>query len=510
MPNCPDCALFYADSLRRCPHCGTATEVIRQRSLTMPDVGDEPTGGNRSRRGVVLVLLLAIGAGGLYFTVGIPGAAEPVPIATPAAVRPKTSPVVVHQPHVRQEGIQPGSVEGALTVDEAVLYGHRILLKGTIAANAVVRVTVDGAPIPILPSGDRFQALLERDKTSVELVAEGIDGKTSRQLVLVEAPRPDPRTRFQLQRHLDGHTFHGRDIVLELALGMGEPTLGMTLDRVETFLRVGDEIVRLYHAPEGWTFLRLTRTGQYAFLRERDEQEVILIPAGIARRGFGKEPPHGPRHIVRLSPYLMDRTEVSCDQYARFLAYMTQVGDPSLRHQDDRDSDLRPMGWESDKPPAGVGPLPVTGISWYAAHAYCRWVGGRLPTEAEWERAGAGAQGFHFPWGDDFQALRCRTEANSPVAARSLLASASVYGVLHSSGNVREWCHDRYGPRWYRYDSRIDPRGPTSNGHRVVRGGSYASATNSLVLQTREHASPDRKLKDLGFRVAKSWPDSIH
>jgi formylglycine-generating enzyme required for sulfatase activity len=84
-----------------------------------------------------------------------------------------------------------------------------------------------------------------------------------------------------------------------------------------------------------------------------------------------------------------------------------------------------------------------------------------------------------------------------------------VYGLLHMAGNAREWCHDRYGPRWYRFDTRIDPRGPASNGHRVVRGGSYATPINSLVMQTREHAAPAERLEDIGFRVARSWPATI-
>jgi iron(II)-dependent oxidoreductase len=96
------------------------------------------------------------------------------------------------------------------------------------------------------------------------------------------------------------------------------------------------------------------------------------------------------------------------------------------------------------------------------------------------------------------------------VEAQSQLAGASVYGLLHMAGNAREWCHDRYGPRWYRFDTRIDPRGPASNGHRVVRGGSYATPINSLVMQTREHAAPAERLEDIGFRVARSWPATIH
>jgi formylglycine-generating enzyme required for sulfatase activity len=464
--------------------------------------------GSKRTRIVALVGVLAVVAAGL--ALGIPGMAEVPPTPPPSESTPplkKPPPRAAPQP--RQEGIHPRKLEGSVKVTTAILRGDYVIVAGTIEANAVVRITLDGAPLTISADGTHFQALLGRRKTSFKLVAEGFDGEELEQTVLIGVPEHEEADPPALKRHLDGQTYYERDLMLELTEEAEDPRLAVVLDRVETYVRSGEGIVRLYRAPEGLVFLRVSRTGQYCFLRERDQQEVMLIPSGISRRGFGEEPPTGPRHTVRLSAYLIDRTEVSCAQYSRFLNYMTRVGDRSLRHRADAGADLRPRDWTSDQPPLGAESLPVTGVSWFGAYAYCRWVGGRLPTEAEWERAGAGAGGMRFPWGDKYDPERGNASSAQSMPARSLLAGASVYGLLHMSGNAREWCGDQYGPRWYRYDTRINPRGPSGNRHRVIRGGSYASSLNSLVLQVREHAAPDENPSDLGFRVARTWPDTI-
>jgi formylglycine-generating enzyme required for sulfatase activity len=115
--------------------------------------------------------------------------------------------------------------------------------------------------------------------------------------------------------------------------------------------------------------------------------------------------------------------------------------------------------------------------------------------------------GLAYPWGDAFDAARCCAPATGPVAAASLLAGSSFFDMLHASGNVREWCLDRYDPRWYLRGSRKNPRGPAHNTHRVVRGGSFLSPPETLRLQYRDHFDATKKAPDLGFRVARSWED---
>jgi formylglycine-generating enzyme required for sulfatase activity len=94
------------------------------------------------------------------------------------------------------------------------------------------------------------------------------------------------------------------------------------------------------------------------------------------------------------------------------------------------------------------------------------------------------------------------------VAADALAEGAGPCDLLHACGNVREWCLDRYDPRWYLRGGRRNPRGPVHSMHRVVRGGSFASAPEALRLQYRDHYDVTKKAPDLGFRVARAWDDS--
>jgi formylglycine-generating enzyme required for sulfatase activity len=459
------------------------------------------------RRLALLAVLAAVL--GLGAVLAIPSGG-PEQSSQPALNRPRRATIPPKpKPQVRQKGIRPGNLDKAFKVEEAILIGDQVLIRGTIAPNAVIRVTLDDRGVPISADGTRFQVLLGRGKTSFDLGIQGIDGAIKHQGVLVELPDGEPTERLELAHKLDGQTFASAEQSLELAPGSSAPELNVKLESVENFVRLGDRVIRLYRAPEGLVFLRITESGNYAFLRLRDEQEVILIPSGISRRGTGEAPPHGPEHIVRMHAYLMDRTEVSGAQYSAFLEYMERVGDPSLRHREDRNSNLRPAGWESHRCPVGKQALPATGVSWYGAFAYARWVGGRLPTEAQWERAAAGPLGLRFPWGPEYEPGRCVVDAHGPAPARSMAAAAGFFGLLHAAGNVREWCTDRYDPRWLRYASRIDPRGPAGHLHRVVRGGSYSTSAEKLVLQFRDHDAPVSKKDDVGFRVAMPWPTEI-
>jgi iron(II)-dependent oxidoreductase len=130
---------------------------------------------------------------------------------------------------------------------------------------------------------------------------------------------------------------------------------------------------------------------------------------------------------------------------------------------------------------------PVQHVSWFEADAFARFLGMRLPTEAEWERAARGDEGRRFPWGDawipGFAAHR--GGKRHTLAVRSIPQNRSPHGLYDCAGNVWEWCADAYGP-----------------GLRSARGGSWNAHPPQLRCAARNAWLQDARFSNLGFRLA--------
>ncbi|MFW5926391.1 MAG: formylglycine-generating enzyme family protein [Myxococcota bacterium] len=251
--------------------------------------------------------------------------------------------------------------------------------------------------------------------------------------------------------------------------------------------------------PDGW-FVRGSDAGdlRQALVLCLFRRESVL-PGGCSREDFGHE---RPSRRVWVSSFGIDRTEVSNADWRRCM-HAGACQPPRL----------------SDGDPRVAAPEhPVAGVTWTEARRYCRWAGGRLPTEAEWERAARGPSGQVFPWGDAYNdrlANHGRTGHRpdgvdgyrhaAPVDAFG--AAASPFGLLQMAGNVWEWTADRYQPDAYRTGARVDPSGPSEGADRVVRGGSWRSPPHTLRTAHRGHRVAEQAWPDVGVRCAYASPE---
>jgi formylglycine-generating enzyme required for sulfatase activity len=230
--------------------------------------------------------------------------------------------------------------------------------------------------------------------------------------------------------------------------------------------------------------------GNDEFWRGKDGAIVVRIPGGEFRMGSpegeGESEEH-PQHVVQVDGFLMDKTEVTWGQYRRFAM---QTG---------RTLPKTPI-W--GMPEA----FPASNITWEDARSFCAWAGGRLPTEAEWERAARGAEARRYPWGDDWDPARCNTRdggVHAPSAAGAYPDCLSPYGVLDLAGSVGEWCEDWYGADYYAKSPAENPIGPDTGRTRVSRGGWWMNAASFVRGAYRQGFDPGWPDPTRGFRCVQ-------
>ena len=224
---------------------------------------------------------------------------------------------------------------------------------------------------------------------------------------------------------------------------------------------------------------------------------MVLVRAGTFVMGGVKgkyDVDETPPHSVRLEAFFIDVREVTNERFAAFVAasgYQTdaeKVGDETTWRKFNTSDRQR---------------FPVTYVSWNDATRYCAWMGKRLPTEAEWEKAARGTTKNVYPWGDEFNsaiANTLETGAGQPVAVGSYLA-VGPYGTFDMIGNVWEWVQDWYGG--YSASAQVDPSGPATGVEKVIRGGSFKTQASRATTSVRGQAAIDGHGDDIGFRCAK-------
>ena len=248
--------------------------------------------------------------------------------------------------------------------------------------------------------------------------------------------------------------------------------------------------------------------------RPADGMVMVYVPAGEFRMGSdddevdyalqlcneyygdcerGQFEDEQPAHTVALDGFWIDQTEITIAQYALCVA----------------DGECR-ESYLVDNADYNRDDYPVVHVSWYDAAAYCEWTGARLPTEAEWEYAARGSQGFIYPWGDEFDCTGgnfrddytgCSDGYESTAPVGSYPDGASWCNALDMVGNVWEWVADRYGS--YPSGRQVNPTGPSFARSRVLRGGSWYVAANFARCAYRGRDQPSHRNFNYGFRCAR-------
>ena len=261
--------------------------------------------------------------------------------------------------------------------------------------------------------------------------------------------------------------------------------------------------------------------------RAKDDMNMVYVPGGTFFMGSADgDDDELPVHEMTVQEFWIDETEVTNEQFTTFVADTNHVttaereGSGWVLTENDWeeiiDADWRhPQGPDSDI--GGLEQHPVVLISWDDAHAYCQWLGARLPTEVEWEYAARGPESLIFPWGNDFQGENANfCDANCPdeydrdsnqndkhpftAPVYSYPNGESWVFTYEMGGNVWEWVNDWYDENYLTNDSS----NLETNTYKVLRGGSWADEKNTLRAANRLFLSPTARSNVLGFRCAAS------
>ncbi len=253
-------------------------------------------------------------------------------------------------------------------------------------------------------------------------------------------------------------------------------------------------------------------------INPRDGLRYVWIPGGSFQDGCSKfdgdcNADEKPAHEVVLSKgFWIGQTEVTVGAYRRFAEMAHRIMPPATSFGDRQ---LNP-GWADSE-------MPIVNSDWYDAKSYCEWMGGKLPTEAQWEYAARGGSNasIYGPLSDiawlgdtsgshpidtlalmkkDAPGYLYQLSRNQNTFHRVGLKTPNQYALYDMLGNVWEWTADWYGQGYYSGAEHSDPIGPPNGESKVLRGGSWTDLVAALRVSVRGRRAPTARSVDTGFR----------
>jgi formylglycine-generating enzyme required for sulfatase activity len=484
------------------------------------------------------------------------------PIATPSSAPATETPAPVNLVVTTPDGIPP-TLDGTMSADEwsdakrelfsdgselfmkhheGYLYlGLRASKPGMIVGNIFVD---QGDSVSILHSSAALgTAIYEKSADGFQQTQDFVwRCRNSGSSPAAQAAR---EKFFQEEGWLADISYMGIPEELEYKIAMPNGSLRLAV----TFTPASDVSVRIYwplgladdsvKAPQGefpknmqfspsaWATVTADDAGAQTSVRSLDQMTMIFVPGGTFQMGSTEDEVKAaiafckqhysicndwfymrehPQHLVTVSDFWLDQTEVTNAQYRQCVEAGTCAKPSTCQKGEETYADST----KADHPAVCVG--------WDDAQAYCEWTGARLPTEAEWEYAFRGGQNLVYPWGNLFDGSKlnyCDVNCgqshaddgyddgfakSAPVGSFS--QDISWCGALDMSGNVSEWVAD-WSAR-YSSAAELNPTGPSSGTDKILRGCNWYFQLAYCRGATRPSAAPDTRYDYLGFRCASS------
>lgn len=236
---------------------------------------------------------------------------------------------------------------------------------------------------------------------------------------------------------------------------------------------------------EGMVFIP---EGKFMMGSDEVDADALGREFGIRAGSFYED--ERPMREVTLKAYYIDRYEVTGESYKKFV---------------DGTGYKAPKNWTDGTYPSGKDKHPVSHVTWFDADAYCKWTGGRLPTEAEWEKAAHGPDGYAYPWGNEYDESKANLRGGKTMEVGSIETDKSGYGVYDMAGNVMEWVDDWYMP----YPGSTAKNKDFGQKTKVLRGASGSTSGHYNIgivfarAASRQKYLPTGADKDGGFRCAR-------
>ncbi len=399
--------------------------------------------------------------------------------------------------------------EGSFPLDSSEGYVLKLLSEESGKAARIAKIRVDRM------DGDRVWAEIIRREGNDSLVGRPVEFTDTKPILRVTTSPDDAAVWIDDTRHR-GRT----NAPVTVALAPGKHRVRVSHEGYEPRTR---EIV-LEPGENVKVPVRLDPGSSRAQERDRSVTtrsrgmsiNMVRLEGGSFERGNwhgGGYVDQKPVREVSLSGFLMSRTEITVGQFRTFVektGYTTTSEEYGCWTTNDEGERTQEEGatWKNPGFPQKED-HPVVCVSWRDAHAFAKWVGARLPTEAEWEYA-ARAEGrkIRYPWGNVFNGDTLNYADPSGDDGYRWTAPVGSYGpnaagLYNMGGNVSEWCRDWYGRDYYDDSSSRNPKGPSTGEERVYRGGSWTDNATNVWTTTRNSAPPNLPADDIGFRIVR-------